>query len=95
MSYEQRDGSGTLFRNDKGGVESRPDYRGEIKVGGKVYKVSGWKKEGAKGPFLSLSVEPKDAQASAQKAPQRAPQKGAGSHVDDEVPFAPRSWKEG
>ena len=60
MAYEHRDGSGSLFRNEKDGVESRPDYRGEAKVNGKIYQLSAWLKEGSKGKFLSISIQPKE-----------------------------------
>ena len=57
MAYEQKEGGGALFKNDKGGVESRPDYRGDCKVGGVTYKISAWIKEGAKGKWMSLSIQ--------------------------------------
>lgn len=94
MAYTPKDGSGALFKNDKGGVESRPDYRGDLRIEGVDYKLSAWIKKNEKGPYMSISAQPKDEQPQA-KAPQRAPQKGAGSHVDEDVPFAARSWKEG
>ena len=76
MSYEPKDNSGALFRNDKAGVETRPDYRGDLMIDGSLYEVAGWLKEGAKGKFLSLSVKPKDAK----------PAKAARVE-DDEIPF--------
>lgn len=58
MAFELKDGSGTLFRNDKDGNDKRPDYRGELKLlNGETIKLAGWIKEGAKGKFLSLSVD--------------------------------------
>lgn len=62
MAYEHKDGSGSLFRNDKGDNASRPDYRGDLMVGGTLYEVAGWIKESSNGnKFLSLSAKPKDA----------------------------------
>lgn len=55
MAYEQRDGSGALFKNDKQGNEKRPDYRGDITLGGVQYEIAGWLKDGKRGKFLSLS----------------------------------------
>lgn len=72
-------GQGTLFRNDKGDNAKRPDYRGEVNVGGTVYELAGWKKDGARGPFLSLSAKPK------QEKPSTAPAKTA--DPDDDLPF--------
>lgn len=57
MAYEQKEGQGSLFRNDKQGNERRPDYRGTIKINGKVYRLSAWVKDGQKGKWLSLSAE--------------------------------------
>jgi hypothetical protein len=72
---------GALYKNDKGGNDKRPDYRGEAKIDGKDLVVSAWIK--VAGPeskmpgekFMSLSFEPKKA-----AAPKRAP-------VMDETPF--------
>lgn len=56
MAYELRPNSGNLFRNDKGDNPARPDYCGEINVEGRVWKVSGWLKDGRKGKYLSLAI---------------------------------------
>ena len=56
--FELREGQGNLFKNDKDGNEKRPDYRGEIKLlDGQTVKLAGWIKQGAKGSFLSLSID--------------------------------------
>ena len=48
---------GVLFENDKDGNEKRPDYTGNIDVGGKKFSLSAWKKTSKGGkPFLSLSI---------------------------------------
>ena len=68
MSYDNRN-SGIITRNDKQGNEKRPDYRGSINVDGRDYWISAWIKTGRDGTklagqkYMSLSVEPKDAQA--------------------------------
>jgi hypothetical protein len=62
MSYQPKDGSGALFKNDKGDNPQRPDYRGDLMVGGVVYEVSGWIKPLQSDPtqkFMSLSAKPK------------------------------------
>ena len=58
MAYEQRDGSGVLFPNDKGGNPKRPDYRGNCTLNGEPFRISAWRKQGAKGEFLSLAFDP-------------------------------------
>jgi hypothetical protein len=52
--------SGILFVNDRKKESKHPDYQGELDVDGVKYWLSGWKKQGAKGTFLSLSVKPKE-----------------------------------
>lgn len=67
MSYQPKEGSGALFKNDKGDNPSRPDYRGDVMVGGVVYEISGWIKplpSDAEKKFMSLSAKPKQARQS-------------------------------
>lgn len=66
MAYEQRDNSGSVFVNDRKEKETHPDRTGTAMIGGVMYYVSGWIKEGQKGKFMSLAFKPKDDQ------PQRA-----------------------
>ncbi len=73
-----RDNSGALFRNDKQGNEARPDYRGDITIGGVKYRLSGWVKEGQRGKFLSLSVSPAAPQPTAERV---------AAVLNDEVPW--------
>jgi hypothetical protein len=87
-TFQQRDMSGVLFKNDKGGNEKRPDYRGELNINGSAYEVSGWIKDGQKGKFMSLSMKRKEQQQRQQ--PQSAPaNQGSGfdDMSDDEIPF--------
>ena len=60
MAWQPREGNGSLFHNDKKGVDARPDYRGTLMVGGRQYKLSAWVKEGARGKFLSINAQPDD-----------------------------------
>lgn len=68
--------SGVLFKNDKGGNDKRPDYRGSAVVDGVDLNISGWIKESKKSgdKFMSLRFESKKPVA------KRAP-------VMDETPF--------
>lgn len=72
MAFELKDGQGTLFKNDKDGVDSRPDYRGELNIGGTMYKVAGWLKEGKKGKWMSLSAQEKEDDAPNDRRRERA-----------------------
>lgn len=105
MAYEQRDNSGSVFKNDRKEKANQPDRTGTAMVDGKMYRVSGWLKDGAKGQFLSLSFTPKDEVAASAERPSiserampKAPAAEFGSpgrraslkdDMDDSIPFAP------
>lgn len=84
MTQYDNTNRGALFKNDKQGNESRPDYTGNLNVAGTEYRISAWLKVGKSGAkFMSLSVQAKQAQTLAEKpvALQPAP------FEDDEIPF--------
>lgn len=56
MSYQQKPGTGAIFKNEKT-KETQPDYRGTINVEGKDYDISLWIKDGKKGKFFSASIQ--------------------------------------
>ena len=61
MAYEQREGSGALFKNFKK-EGKQPDWRGDAMFEGKMIEVSGWTKPTSKGgEFISLSIKEKTA----------------------------------
>lgn len=84
MSYVPKDMTGQLFKNDKGENPSRPDYRGSVVINGDHYELAAWIKDGQKGKFMSLSVKPKDMNAS---APAKAAAGIAEPYQDDAIPF--------
>ena len=57
MTYQQKDGEGSLFVNDRKQTSQHPDYSGSILIGGTEYWLSGWKKEGDDGAWVSLAFE--------------------------------------
>jgi hypothetical protein len=59
MAYEQRDNSGTIFKNDRKETQNQPDRTGTCMVDGVEYYISGWVKQGAKGPFMSIAFKRK------------------------------------
>lgn len=63
MSDYDNTNSGALFKNDKKSTDKHPDYRGQINVDGIEFWLSAWIKTGKSGKFMSLSVQPKEAQA--------------------------------
>jgi hypothetical protein len=65
---------GVLFPNDRKTKSSHPDFKGNCMVktpDGELIElwVSGWEKEGRKGPFLSLSFEIKEAKEEQEERP--------------------------
>ncbi len=61
---EQRDNSGILARSEDkqkpGANPNWPDYKGNCMVNGVEYWLSGWAKQGKRGPFMSLSFKAKE-----------------------------------
>jgi hypothetical protein len=61
MSYEQKDGQGSLFKNKRKETERHPDYNGSITINGVEHWLSAWIKEGKSGKWMSLSLgKPKE-----------------------------------
>lgn len=57
MSYEKKEGQGSLFVNDKKN-DKQPDFVGEGLFEGKTIKISAWKKVSKGGKhYLSLSLQ--------------------------------------
>lgn len=57
MSYEHKNGNGSLFKNDYKNSDAQPDYQGTIKLpDGTDQQIAAWVKDGAKGKFFSLKL---------------------------------------
>jgi hypothetical protein len=90
MAYEQKDFTGSLFKNDKKESDNHPNAKGSAKMGGVEYWVAAWTKKDKNGnPWQSLSFKPKDNDAQRERS-QAKPTKSARdlSDMDDDVPFA-------
>jgi hypothetical protein len=80
MAYIPKEGSGSLFKNDRKTTENHPDYTGSIMVNNRECYLSAWVKEGTKGKFFSVSIgKEKEAKGFAPK--------GADEIVDSDLPF--------
>lgn len=88
MAFEQRDNSGSLFKNDKKDGDKHPDRKGSAMIGGVHYWVSGWVKQDRNGnPWMSLSFQPKEQATRSQEQikPVKTPLR---ADLDDsEIPF--------
>lgn len=84
VPYEQRDNSGSLFRNDKRESDSHPNMKGSAMIGGVEYWVSAWtntsERTGEK--YQKLSFQRKDDKPAAAPA-----SKPARDNWDQEIPF--------
>ena len=54
--FKHKDMMGSIFPDDS---ERKKDYNGSCVINGVEYWISGWRKEGSRGPWLSLAFEPK------------------------------------
>ena len=91
MAYEHRDGSFSLFPNDKGDNDKRPDWRGEGKdLAGNPIEIAAWTRSSSKGDFLSCSFKIKTAKPDEPKqikTPESDKKAGGFDQMDDDVPF--------
>lgn len=88
MAYEQKDNSGSLFKNDRKEKETHPDRTGTALIDGVAYYVSGWIKQGAKGQFLSLAFKRKEEKSISERAVASIKRPtSTNADMDDDIPF--------
>jgi hypothetical protein len=92
MSYEHKDNSGALFKNDRKTEDTHADYTGDGVIDGVSMWINAWindKKGGGK--YMKLTFRPKNPplEKSAPTAPtdRRASMKDQIIDLDDSVPF--------
>ena len=87
MTYERKDGDMTLFANDKGGNDKRPDYKGTALLNGVEYEVALWNRVSQKGTaFLSGSIKPATKKETPKKE-ETKPTADVTTTFDDEIPW--------
>jgi hypothetical protein len=82
MAFEQRDMSGSLFKNDKRQNDKQPEYKGDCLIDGVAYWISAWVKDSKNGKFFSFAFKPKE-QGGGQQRKNSSPNYSGG----DDVPF--------
>ena len=78
-----KDMTGSLFPNDKGDNQMRPDMRGTIMIDGQKYSLSAWNNESKAGKqYVSLKVS-----EFVEKPAGNGATASSNSSMDDEIPF--------
>ena len=87
MAYEQKDNSGTIFRNNRKEKETHPDHTGTALIDGREYWISAWVKDGKNGKFFSLAFKPKDEKGDLREASKPRQTRSEPTPIDDDIPF--------
>jgi uncharacterized protein (DUF736 family) len=86
MAYEQRDLTGSLFKNERKEADTHSDYKGSALIGGTEFWLDAWintAKDGSK--YMSLKLKPKEARGFPADPPHQRTDHG--ELLDDDVPF--------
>jgi hypothetical protein len=77
--FQQKENSGSLFKNDKREKDTHPNATGSALIGGVEYWVSAWTKKDKNGnAWQSLAFKPKE---------QNGRRQGGQLEQDESVPF--------
>jgi hypothetical protein len=95
MAYEQRDLTGSLFKNDRKEKDTHAEYRGSALIEGAEYWLDAWVNQDRNGnKYMSLKFKRKEAREDAPRqqggggTSQSRPQPAAfDTDLDDDVPF--------
>lgn len=86
MAYEQKDNSGSLFKNDRKETDSHPNAKGTAMIGGVEYWVDAWTNTAKSGDkYQSLKFKRKDADQTGSYARQQPASRF--DDVDEDTPF--------
>jgi len=87
MSYEHKEGSGSLFRNKKT-KDSQPDIKGQFKIGGIVYDIALWEQSKKPGPDYSVKVSiPRPVGSRVPTGGRNDPRPEKEPEFNDDIPF--------
>lgn len=93
MTYELKENTGSLFKNNNKTQEKHPSYKGKINIAGKVMDIALWQRQTSKGDvYLSVMVsEPMTKQEqiiTKAAAPVTPPPVESRPPLDDEIPWS-------
>jgi hypothetical protein len=92
MAYEQKDMTGSAFKNTRKAAETHADYTGTAKLNGVDHWVSIWINKDKNGEtYFKLGFKAKDGTAERPANTEQEFKKEVAKHfvLDDDVPFAP------
>jgi uncharacterized protein (DUF736 family) len=88
---EQKNNSGTIFRNNYKSKDTHPDWRGKVTIDGKEWEISLWSKNGEKaGEYFSAAFGEPYVKSEIQSAPEPKKEfksKPISDEFDDDLPF--------
>lgn len=88
MAYEQRDNTGSLFKNDRKETDSHPDYKGSALLNGVEHWLDAWINEARDGSkYMSLKFKPKEASGGGTNTARPRPA-AFDNDLEDDIPFA-------
>lgn len=91
MSFEQKDNSGALFRNNDKRSENSPEYSGTVRIDGHDMWINAWLRDRPDGSkYFKLSFKKKDGTSARPEAPDVITQVRKHfpeAELDDSVPF--------
>ena len=88
MAFEQRDNSGSVFKNTRKQNPNHPDRTGSALIDGVAYWVNGWIKQDRNGnQYLSLAFKRKDQPAQTKPVARRSSAEIGRTDMGDEVPW--------
>lgn len=88
MAYEQKDMSGSLFKNDKRENDQQPNGRGSAKIDGVEYWMDAWTKTTKNGEkWQSFQFKRKDAKPAPTPEAKPAPSQAGGFDDLETIPF--------
>lgn len=91
-AYQPKPGSFSLFRNDRRENDRQPEYKGDgLLPDGTPCWISAWVKEGQRGKFFSISIQPKEQRATSREDAFRRDGSQALAGSDNHDPFDPDS----